>query len=70
MRINRKRRDICGCALPNETFDCRARLALVQHNGLIVEDAPTIEHVGVHSDGRGTAPWISASLPDGTRCFE
>lgn len=66
MCVDCQRRNIPGCALPDNSFNRRTGLTLIQHNRLVIEDAPAIEYVGVHPNRCCTATRISTSLPYGT----
>jgi len=49
--------------LADDTFNGHARLALVEHKGLRMEDAPAVPHVGVDADRRRITPRIQPGLP-------
>ena len=51
MRVDSELSDVFRGTLAHDTFDGRTCLPLIQNDRLIVKDAPTIEHVCVHSDG-------------------
>lgn len=57
-------------ALRQRTFKGRAGLALIQHNRLIIDDSPLIEHVGIGADGERTTPGIEPTQPQMSRCLE
>src|SRR3989442_1339510 len=49
--------------LADDTFNGHARLALIEHKGLRMEDAPPVFYMGVDSNGRCVAPRIKPGLP-------
>ena len=48
--------------LADDTFNGRARLALIEHERLRIEDPPTVPHMRVNADGRRVAPEIEPGL--------
>jgi hypothetical protein len=56
--------------LPQRTFNGGPRLAAVQDDRLVVENAPPIEHMGVGPDRIGPPPGIEPRRPEITRRFE
>ena len=46
----------------DDTFNGHARLALIEHKGLRMEDAPPVFYMGVDSNGRCVAPRIKPGL--------
>jgi hypothetical protein len=62
-----------GCfdaLVPHDPLERSARLALVEHDGLRVEDSPTVAHVAVDADRRGLATRIQTGLPDAAAGLE
>ncbi len=68
--INCELRHVFPAILANHSLDGGTGLSLIQEDWLIVEDAPCIADVGVHSNRRGTPTGVSASLPDRTGRFQ
>ena len=51
--------------LADDTFNGHARLALIEHKGLRMEDAPPVFYMGVDSNGRCVAPRCQIEPPPG-----
>ena len=68
--INRHAFDPIDMLLPQGALDGRPRLAAVQHDRLIVENAPLVEHVGVGPDCVSPPPGIEPRRPEIARRFE
>ena len=49
--------------LAHGAFDRGTGLAAVQHNRLVVDDGPLVQHVCVGTDSIGPAPGIEARIP-------
>lgn len=58
VRVDRDALELVDLALAQGAFDRRARLASVQDDRLIVQDAPLIEHVSVGAGRIGSPPRI------------
>lgn len=54
----------------HDALDGGARLALVEHDGLGVKDAPAVADMAVHADGGGLATRVQARLPDAAAGLE
>jgi hypothetical protein len=66
VRVDRNERDpdtVIGAVLQFDTLDSDAGLALVEDDGLVIEDAPAVAHVGVDPGGVGATPGIDARCP-------
>ncbi|KAF7963244.1 hypothetical protein AWV80_11920 [Cupriavidus sp. UYMU48A] len=50
MRIHCKLRDVFRTALSDHALDRCTGLALIEQDGLVIEDAPPIANVSVHPD--------------------
>ena len=49
---------VVGPILRFDTLDSGAGLSLVEHDGLVIEDAPAVAHVGVDAGGVGASARI------------
>jgi hypothetical protein len=62
MRVHRQFLQL-DVTLPHGAFDGSASLAGVQHNRLVVDDAPLVQHVRICPDGVGSAAGIETRIP-------
>jgi len=68
--VDRELTDVFDGFLTHHALDRGARLAPVQHDGLVVEEAPSVVHMGVDPDRGGTPTRVDPGLPDRTRCLQ
>src|ERR1019366_10439922 len=61
--INGELRDV-EFLVSQYTFDGRADLPFVEHEGLRMEDAPAGEYMAIDTDRRSLSAWIDACLPN------
>ena len=70
MRVDRQQRDpnpIRRAVVLLDALDGDAGLSFVEHDGLVVDDAPAVAHMGVEACGVGAPAWVHTGVPQVAR---
>ena len=74
MGIDRKQRQpdaiVAGAVVLHDAFHRDAGLAFVEHDRLVVDDAPAVQHMGIDAGRVGAPAWIGARAPEVARGFQ
>ena len=63
MRVDSELLELHRGGLPHHPLERRPGLPLAEHQRLVIDDAPLVQHMRVHAHGMATAPWVNSRAP-------